>query len=501
MAVEGQVIEGGVPGARTPAMPAVGPAPTRDAAEIDRARGLFEAQLGARWRLAARGASERIARIRALRDAIERRREELFEAIRGDFGKHPVETEVTELQPVLVELAHTIRHLARWMRPRRVGTPLLLAGTRSEVRPEPKGRVLVLSPWNYPFYLAVNPLAGAVAAGNTVILRPSDKVPRTSRFLQSLVAEVFPEDEAAVVLGGHAVADALLELPFDHVFFTGSTAVGKKVMAAAARHLASVTLELGGKSPAFVDESANVRDAAARITWGKFVNAGQTCVAPDYVLVAASRQQELVEALKARIAAQYGASAADRAQSPDYCRIVDRGSAERLARVLREAVERGARVEIGGDVDVGGRYVAPTVLTNVGFDSPAMQAEIFGPILPVIPYRDVGEALAFVRSRPKPLALYVFAARRRAVERIVAGTTAGGTSVNHVLIHLANPDLPFGGVGDSGLGSYHGEHGFRAFSHERAVLVQGRPALTDRLVPPYRAGVRRLVALARRVIR
>jgi aldehyde dehydrogenase (NAD+) len=486
--------------------PAAGAA--RDAArpaaggEMERVRRVFEAQRASRWRVAQTTASQRGARLRALRDAIQRRRPELLDAVAGDFAKAGAEMEITEVWPTLVEIGHTLRHLDRWMRPRRAGTPLLLAGTHARIRFEPKGQVLVLSPWNYPFFLTVVPLVAAVSAGNVVMVRPSEKVPRTSAFVRSLVEEVFPEDEVAVLQGGRDVADALLELPFDHFFFTGSTAVGRKVMAAAARHLASVTLELGGKSPAIVDETADAAEAARRIAWGKFVNAGQTCVAPDYVFVHASKEEALVRALEDGIAAHYGATEEARRASPDLARIVDRASASRLARALSDTVSQGAHVATGGTVDVEQRFVAPTVLTGVAGDSAIMQAEIFGPILPVLRYRDLEEVFAFVRSRPKPLSLYVFSGRRGNVERILRGTTSGGAGVNMPLLHVANPYLPFGGVGESGMGSYHGLHGFRAFSHERAVLVQGRLALIERFFPPYAPPLkRRLLALARRMAR
>jgi aldehyde dehydrogenase (NAD+) len=470
--------------------------------DLDRVRRVFAAQRANRWKVAHTTARERSDRLRALRSAIERRRRELLDAVFGDFAKPAAEMEITELWPTLIEIGHTLEHLPEWMRPQRVGAPLLLLGTRGEVRYEPKGHALVLSPWNYPFFLTLAPLVAAVAAGNVVMVRPSEKVPRVARFIRALVEEVFPEDEVAVLQGGRDVADALLEQPFDHVFFTGSTAVGKKVMAAAARNLASVTLELGGKSPAVVDETARVADAAARIAWGKFVNAGQTCVAPDYVFVHERVEADFLAALTARVAAQYGATEEARRASPDFARIVDHASSVRLARTLEETVSQGARVAIGGVADADHRYVSPTVLSDVPRESSIMREEIFGPILPVLRYRTLEEVIEYVRSRPKPLALYVFSEARANVERLVRGTSAGGTGVNIPLLHLANPNLPFGGVGESGVGSYHGFFGFRAFSHERAVLTQGRPALIERFFPPYGVPLkRRLLALARRIAR
>jgi aldehyde dehydrogenase (NAD+) len=461
--------------------------------EIRRARALFERQRANRWNVAATTAGQRRARLKRLRDEIVARRGELADAMRADFGKHPTEVDITEIHPALDEVNHAIRHLKRWMRPRRVRTPALLAGTRSELRCEPKGVVLILAPWNYPFGLMVAPLVAAVAAGNCAILRPSEKVPHTAAAVARLVEAVFPPEEVAVVVGGIPVADALLELPFHHVFFTGSTRVGRRVMAAAAKHLASVTLELGGKSPVVVDEQADVAAAARRVTWGKFVNAGQTCIAPDYVLVHRSREREFIEAAKATLAGFFGPTEEDRRRTPDFCRIVDLAAHRRLSDLLQAAVNAGAKVETGGETDAADRYVAPTILSGVTEENPVMEEEIFGPILPVLPFGDLGEAIEVVRRGGKPLAMYVFCGSAANRERVIAQTTAGATVVGNTLLHYANPNLPFGGVGESGQGSYHGEFGFRAFSHERAVLRQrGRP-LAEMFYPPYG---RRLVRLA-----
>jgi aldehyde dehydrogenase (NAD+) len=470
-----------------------------DAEQIARARRLFELQRGARWRMAGTTAADRIARLRTLRTSIIQHRQALYDAVWTDFRKHAAEFEVTEVQLVLGEIAHTIKHLEKWMRPRRVPTTPLLAGTRSRVVHEPRGQVLILAPWNYPFQLLFSPLAAAVAAGNVCIVRPSEKVPATSAVMARIAAETFPEDEVAMVTGGVDTADALLKLPFDHLFFTGSTAVGRKVMHAAAEHLASVTLELGGKSPAIVDRSANVAQAAERIVWGKFVNAGQTCVAPDYVLVNEADAPAFLSAARDAVTRFYGPGDEQQA-SESFARIVDDRGFRRLADALRGTVDEGATVETGGTVDAAERYIAPTILSGVRPDAPVMREEIFGPILPVIPVRSLDEALAFVNARPKPLALYIFARDGGTTRRVVRETTAGGTIVNHVICHLANPDLPFGGVGESGQGSYHGHAGFRAFSHERAVLHAGRWSLAPLYYPPYGPRMRRVADLMSRWI-
>ncbi len=468
-----------------------------DAEQTARARRLFQLQGESRWRVAQSEAAERIARLRRLRTAVLAHRQALYDGVWADFRKSATEFEITEVQIVLGEIAHTIRHLRRWMRPRRVPTPPLLKGTAGQVRYEPRGQVLILAPWNYPFQLLVGPLVAAVAAGNVAILRPSEKVPATAAAMARIVADAFPEDEVAMVTGGIPTADALLELPFDHIFFTGSTQIGRKVMHAAAEHLATVTLELGGKSPAIVDRSADVAQAAERIVWGKMVNAGQTCVAPDYVLVHESDAPAFLAAARDTVARFYGSGEAAR-MSEDFARIVDRGAFDRLADALHQTLAEGARAETGGQTDAEERYIAPTVLSNVRPDAAVMREEIFGPILPVLAVDSTDEALAFVNARPKPLALYLFSRDARTTERVLRGTTAGGTIVNHVLCHLANPDLPFGGVGESGQGSYHGLAGFRAFSHERAVLHAGRWSLAPLYYPPYGPRMRRIATLMSR---
>jgi aldehyde dehydrogenase (NAD+) len=456
-------------------------------------RRVFERQREARWRIAQTTAAERKRKLIALREAIVRHRGEIAQAIHDDFGKHPTETELTEIQLTLTELKDAIANVNRWMRPRRAGTPMHLFGTRSEIRREPKGVVLIMAAWNFPFALLIAPLVPAIAAGNCAILRPSEKVPATNRVVARILAELFDESEVAMVEGGPAVADALLALPFDHIFFTGSTKIGRVVMAAAARTLASVTLELGGKSPALVDETADIELAAERIAWGKFASSGQACVAPDYALVHRSCAPAFVAATKRVVARFFGEDEDARAASPDIARVVDRAAAERLARLIEDAARRGATVECGGRWDIATRYVAPTILSGVDEAAEIMLDEIFGPVLPVLTYGTPEEAYHIINSRGKPLAMYVFSRREQNVEAVLRNTSAGGTLVNHTLLHLANPNLPFGGVGESGFGNYHGEHGFLAFSHQRAVLRQGPFTMTQWLYPPYGPRTERLV--------
>lgn len=465
-------------------------------------KAIFDRQEARRWTTSRSSAEERIAKLARFREAVLARADEFCEAIGRDFGKPPAESLITEIYPVVAEINHAMRHLRRWMRPVRVGTPLLLFGTRAEYRHEAKGVVLILSPWNYPVNLLLCPLVAAIAAGNCAMLKPSSKVPATSRFLKDFIAELFDEDEVALVEGSSEVSDALLELPFDHVFFTGSPPVGRKVMAAAARQLAPVTLELGGKSPVIVDSSADIVRAAERIVWAKFVNAGQTCIAPDYVLVHKSREREFLRVCTAVIARRFGNRKRAGDERPEVsenlCRLVSSEHLDKLKKILAAAVARGAIVETGGETAAEDRYMEPTMLSGIDGDSPIMTDEIFGPILPVIAFDTIDDATALIRSRPKPLALYVFGRNKAAIEAILSSTTSGGTCVNSLILHFANGNLPFGGVGMSGMGNYHGHFGFKTFSHERAVLRQGPLDLVRFFYPPYGKRTKKLIEFAMR---
>jgi aldehyde dehydrogenase (NAD+) len=478
--------DGALPGktGSAPASPSVAAVP-EDFVDLTRVRAVFEAQRAQRWTMARTTAAERIARLKKLKAAIIARREAVAAAIHADFRKPQAEVELTEVRAVMEELNHTVKHLKSWMKPTRVGTPLVMAGTKSVVRYEPKGVVLVMAPWNYPFALMINPLIAAVAAGNCVVLKPSEKTPHTAALLEALVRDVFDEREVALLRGGAALGDALLELPFDHFFFTGSPRIGQKVMAAAARHLAGVTLELGGKSPVIVDASADVKAAAERVMWGKFINAGQTCIAPDYVFVHASLEREFLEHAKRTLASFYGESEAARRESPSFARLVDDAAFRRVRDLVDRSVSAGARVEAGGQDDPASRYLAPTLLSGVRPEMAVMEGEIFGPVLPVMTFERLEEVYAHINAGGKPLALYVFSQDSRMVEDVFQRTTSGGAVVNHVLLHIANPNLPFGGVGMSGLGHYHGPYGFKTFSHERAVVVQQLPSAASVFFPPY----------------
>jgi aldehyde dehydrogenase (NAD+) len=459
----------------------------------DRIEQLFHKQRANQAAVKRAPAVERIAKLKRLRAAIVEREAAIRDAMFKDFRKSPAEVDLTEIFASLVEIKDAIHSVRTWMKPQHVSTPMSLFGTDSWIHYEPKGVVLIVGPWNYPFQLVISPLVAAIAAGNCVICKPSELTVHTSALLAELIGAVFSEDEVAVVEGGPAETQRLLALPFDHYFFTGSTRVGRIVAEAAAKHLASTTLELGGKSPAVIDDSADLASAANRLVWGKFVNAGQTCIAPDYIMVSERRERALVDELRRAIAEMYGASEDDRKKSGDLCRVINPRNFDRLKAMLDDSVRQGAKIEIGGGTDAADRFIAPTVLTNVKPDQPVMAEEIFGPILPILTYKKLDEVPPFITARDKPLALYVFANDQQAIDQVIDNTTAGGTCINNTVIHFVNSNLPFGGIGPSGSGSYHGYFGFKAFSHERAVLRQGRIDMLRSVYPPYGPKVHKMI--------
>jgi aldehyde dehydrogenase (NAD+) len=452
---------------------------------------VFARQKNVAIRLRTSTADERIAKLKKLEAALMARKDAIYAALSADLHKPGAESDLTEIMPVISEIHHTVKHLKGWMRTKGVRPTMAMLGTKASVRYEPKGVCLIISPWNYPINLTLGPLACAIGAGNTAIIKPSEMTPHCSAVMASLIADVFDPSEIALFEGDAAVSTELLSLPFDHIFFTGSPAVGKIVMAAAAKHLASVTLELGGKSPVIVDETADAAKAAKSITWGKFVNVGQTCIAPDYVYVHEKILAEFLEQAKAAIAKMYGP---DAQASADYCRIVNEKHFGRVKRILDDAVAHGATVVTGGAADLSQKFIAPTLLTNVGEASLVMQEEIFGPLLPIIPYTDVNGPIAQINANPKPLALYVFSKNEATIEKILSETSAGGSCVNMTVLHFSHANLPFGGVNNSGIGSSHGIYGFKSFSHERAVLREQMSA-TSMLAPPYTAKVKGMINL------
>ncbi len=427
-----------------------------------------------------------------LRRMMEEGEDELLEALRLDLGRPKVEAFAADIGHTKQELRHMAKHLARWMKPTKVRMPLLVAPAKGWIVPEPLGVALVIAPWNYPIQLLIEPVGAALAAGNCVLAKPSELSPACSAAMARLLPRYVDPEALTVVEGGVDETTALLAERWDHIFFTGSTAVGHVVAEAAAKHLTPTVLELGGKSPTYVHASADLDVAARRIAWGKFLNAGQTCIAPDYVLADHEIKDALVDKLASQIVDFYGA---DPKASKSFGRIVNSRHLDRLQGLL----DKGAgKVAAGGQVDAGDRFVAPTVTVEPSPDSAVMQEEIFGPILPVLGVDGPAAAKAFIGARPKPLALYVFAGEDDVIDDIVSGTTSGGVCVNQTLMHLLPADLPFGGVGDSGMGAYHGQTGFDVFSHRKSVLRKPTRPDLKMLYPPYKPLVEKLV---RRIIR
>jgi aldehyde dehydrogenase (NAD+) len=419
----------------------------------------------------------RETQLRRLGELLSRHGDELVAALQADLRKPDLEAWMADIASTRAEAELARRKLRAWTKPERVRVPLSQRPGRARIVRDPLGVVLVIGPWNYPVQLVLTPLVGALAAGNCAVLKPSEVTAHTSAALARLLPRYLDPDAVAVVEGGVAETTALLAERFDHVFYTGNGRVGRVVMAAAARHLTPVTLELGGKSPCLVDSDVDLDVAVRRIAWGKFLNAGQTCIAPDYVLVHESRERELLDGLVRTLREFYGD---DPQRSPDLARIASDRHHERLAKLLESG-----EVVAGGRTDAADRYVAPTILRGVRPDSPVMEEEIFGPILPVIAVRDMDQAIDLVSQREKPLALYLFTRRPEVEERVVSRTSSGGVCVNATLWHIANPNLPFGGVGESGLGAYHGRHTFEVFSHRKSVLRKPTRFDVRFVYPPY----------------
>lgn len=439
-------------------------------------------------------ASARKARLRKLRTWIKANQAALRDAMYRDFRKPAAEVDTTEILPVLDEIKQALENLDRWAKTKKVDASLTMLGTRSVIMYEPKGVCLIISPWNYPFNLSAGPLVSALAAGNAVILKPSEMTPNTSTLISKMCKEVFTENEVTVFEGGTEVSQELLKLPFDHIFFTGSPSVGKIVMKAAAENLTSVTLELGGKSPTIVLPSANAKEAAQRIAVTKFINNGQTCIAPDYVFAHENIVADLIKNLKEEIPVRFGGSDGKIKTSPDYARIVNEKHFSRLSDLLRDAESKGATVETGGQLDFSQRFFEPVVLSNVSNASRVMEEEIFGPILPIVTYRSLDEVVQYINARPKPLALYIFGRKKSEINRVKKETSSGTVCINDCAIQFLHPNLPFGGVNTSGIGKSHGYYGFLVFSNEKPVLRQRNGLTAFRFFyPPYTPGVQRMI--------
>ncbi len=454
-------------------MPSVAAEPAFTPGGIDR---IYDAQQANRARVGASTAAERIEKLRRFERALFAHRDEIRAALWNDYRKPPAEVDLSEIYPVVGEIRHARRHLRRWIAPHRVGAPLALLGSRSRIVYQPKGVVLIISPWNFPFNLSLGPLVSAVAAGNCVMLKPSEMTPNAAACMKRILGELFDESEVAVIEGDASVSEALLRKKFDHIFFTGSPRVGRIVMKMAAEHLTSVTLELGGKSPVIVDRSANLDEAARKVAWGKFFNSGQICIAPDYLLVDESIRAPFMEKLRAAVDAMGAESRGV---------LVNEQHAARMRQLIGETGH--------------GREMPPTILENAAPDSPVMQQEIFGPVLPMLTYRSIDEALDLIESRDHPLVLYIFSRSKSLVRDVIRRTRAGGTVVNDTLIHFYQLNLPFGGVGESGIGKSHGWFGFEAFSNARGILEQPTRFSTIQLLyPPYTKLKQKLIDLTLR---
>ncbi|MCC5644299.1 aldehyde dehydrogenase [Nostoc sp. CHAB 5824] len=403
----------------------------------------------------------RIEQLKNLKQAIIEHEESIVEALQADLHKPEVETYLTEIG-VIKEIDYAIKHLKTWAKPKKAAVSFDFFSYSARIYPEPLGVVLIIGPWNYPFQLIISPLVGAIAAGNCAIIKPSEIASHTSDVIAKMIAKHFDPAYIAVVEGGVEASQKLLAEKFDHIFFTGGTAVGKIIMAAAAKYLTPVTLELGGKSPCIVDSDINLEHTVRRITWGKFINAGQTCIAPDYLLVNKKIKKDLIDGLEKSLKEFYGDNPVN---SPDYARIISQKHFERLVNFLKDG-----EVIIGGEAQPSERYIAPTVVDNVSLEDSVMQEEIFGPILPIIEYTDIAEAIALINSRSKPLALYLFSQDKNLQKRVLQETSSGGVCINDTVMQVGVSSLPFGGVGDSGIGNYHGKASFDTFSHNKSVL-------------------------------
>ena len=460
----------------------------------ERIHQIFELQKANLQTLKNTSAKERRKKLKALKAKILSNRTAIQNALFADFKKPAIEADVSEIYPTISELKHTLSHFEDWMQSEEVDTPITLLGSSAYIEYEPKGACLIIAPWNYPFYLTISPIIYAIAAGNAAMIKPSEFTPNTAIIVKKILAELFQENEIAIIQGDYKVSTELLKLKFNHIHFTGSPAVGKIVMEAASKHLTSCTLELGGKSPSIVDETANVKEAATKIVWGKYLNEGQTCIAPDYILVHESKKEALVAEMKAQINKKYGADEAARKNGGNLTRIVNAKHFNRIKALADAAILDGAKVEAGATYDSADNYIDPTILTNVSKNSLIMEEEIFGPIMPVVTFKTLEEATALINEKEKPLALYIFSKKEKNIKFLMQNTSAGGTCINDTILHITHPNLPFGGVNNSGIGKSHGKWGFVDFSNERSVLRQHFSfGMAQLLHPPYSKLTKRLI--------
>lgn len=452
---------------------------------------IFEAQRKNQFIAGNTGYKERIKKLKALKKALEDDfKQDIRDALYKDFKKPHLETDLTEIYPIIDEIKFVTNNLKSWMSRQKVDTPIALLGSSSWIHNEPKGVCLIISPWNFPINLTFGPLVSAIAAGNTVILKPSEMTPNTSEVMAKIVSSVFNENEVTLIQGEVETSTELLKLPFNHIFFTGSPQVGKIVMEAASKNLSSVTLELGGKSPVIIDETANIDKSVERIIFGKFVNAGQTCIAPDYLFLHENVMDKFIEQFKKKLTESYGNAPSE---SNAYSRIVNQKHYDRLSSYLKDALDD--KIIHGGKTSGTDNFIEPTLVINPDEDSELMQNEIFGPILPIKIYSQIDSVIKYINQNEKPLALYIFSKKKKTINHILENTRAGGTCINQVLLQYLNHNLPFGGSNNSGIGKSHGYFGFLEFTNQRSVLKQHTFGATDLLSAPYTSFKQKLVDL------
>ena len=426
---------------------------------------------------------ERIIKLRKLKKNIFLYRDEIKKALFKDFKKSSSDVDLTEIFPVISEIKHNIRHLSKWMKDEIVPTPLTLLGSKSYIKHEPKGIILIMTPWNFPINLTFVSIINAISAGNSIIIKPSEISEKTSIIIKKIVANTFDKNEIKVILGGTKTAQKLLKLKFNHILFIGSPSIGKIVMQEAAKNLASVTLELGGKSPTIVDEKCNINKAAKRIAWSKFLNNGQVCIAPDYLFVHNKIKEKFIKQLILSIKDLYSN---DPIKSDDYCRIVNKKHFNRLINLLEDAKQLGSNIIYGGNINEKENFIEPTLLDNISKKSKMYKEEIFGPLLPIFDFNKIEEVIEFINKNEKPLALYIFSKNNNNIKAIINNTSSGGVCINHSTLHYSNNNLPFGGINNSGTGRCHGIYGFHELSNKKSILKQVLTSSpTDFLFPPY----------------
>lgn len=427
---------------------------------------------------------ERKQKLKKVKKWIKVNEANIIKALYDDFKKSPEEVRLADIKPVISEISDALKYLRDWAAPQRVSTPLYLLGSKSHVISQPKGLNLIIAPWNFPFNLTIAPMVSAIAAGNCTVLKPSELTPNCEQLIVRMIAELFPPEEITVITGGVEETTQLLELKWDHIFFTGSPQVGKIVMKAASNHLTPVTLELGGKNPVIVDATANLKDTAQKLIWGKVLNNGQSCVSPNYVLVHAKIKAKLTVELKKAFAKMYGKTKEEVERNNALTRVVNKRHFKRITSLIDSSIKQGANVVIGNSTNPDDNYISPTILDNVTTNSAIFKDEIFGPVLPLMEFQSIDEALSIINKEEAPLALYIFSSSRKNTKNIINNTSAGTTAINETTIQFIHGNLPFGGNGHSGIGRSHGKYGFNAFSNERAILKQRRGFTTIKLIYP-----------------